>query len=166
MLPDHTIGSSDHTRMAIPLWHFVAFDGQVVGSANPAALPMAEKRVRAVADTYSATTIVCLTERPPSYAADGLALIHCPVAGVHDTDGIMAAGDEVAQRLRAGEVVWVHCQQGLDRTACVLASAMMRCGWSRDAVVAELRARIADRLADPRRRDLWEATTAAVIQAM
>lgn len=157
---------SDGIPMNDGFWHFATFEGRLVGSENPAALPQADERIRRIADTYGVTTLVCLTESPPSYTAEDLPTIHRPMRDVCDLARVGATVDEVARRLRAEEIVWVHCERGLDRAACVISGAMVRYGWSHETVVTELRDLLAGRLGDARACDVWEASTGAVIRQM
>jgi hypothetical protein len=88
--------------------------------------------------TYGVDTLVCLVEafelafmRIPQLSertrAHGMAFLHHPVVDVSVPGDPVAFRElvaDVAQRLRAGEVVAVHCRGGLGRTgltaACVL----------------------------------------------
>jgi len=119
--------------------------GRVAGLAGPGRFGSDLDEDLAALRDAGITALVTLTERPLDGAAleqAGIANLWHPIQDVAPpTVEQMRRGVEfIAQELRRGGVVGVHCAYGMGRTGTLLAAWLVSQGLDADAAVAQVRA--------------------------
>lgn len=137
------------------LYHYDFLDGRLIGSENPDLPGRARQIAERLARERGVRLVISLTPMRPSLAVDGLRHVHLPMPGVPHRDDVVRAVALIAEGLESG-AVWVHCQQGIDRTGCVLGSYLASTGWGCDRVVEELFSRFPAARRQPVMRELWK----------
>ncbi|MEX2214810.1 MAG: protein-tyrosine phosphatase family protein [Phycisphaeraceae bacterium] len=147
-------------------FHYVMCDGLLVGSEHPSVLG----RLRAVVDQmiqdYGVRVLITLTPRFESFHIAALAQHHVPITGVPTSEEVARAVAIIRDHTVRHEPVWVHCQQGLDRTACIIGCHRVASGENPDAVLADLLAVAPPRRRHPAYQCLWEPYAQRVRQSM
>jgi hypothetical protein len=151
--------------MAGEFFHYAFLQGRLIGSEHPDAHGRPSACVDRVLAGRTPATLLTLTRLPlADLRISGVSQRHIPIGDSPTRDQIAEAVRIVAERLDAGNSVWVHCQRGIDRTACVIGSYLVSTGTAADKVIAELFDRFPPSFASPRMRELWE-TNAQIIRS-
>ena len=80
-------------------------------------------------------------EGPLAFSA-GMEFLNYPIPDVHvplDADGFRAFVKVLAERLRAGESIGVHCRGSIGRSTVTAACALIHLGWKADAAIRAIR---------------------------
>jgi hypothetical protein len=98
-----------------------------------------------------ADVVVCLTSGTSvGLVPRGSVLVHWPVEDgpVPDPEVLRGVASLVDRSLRLGKVVYVHCQAGMNRSALVVARALMEGGMSAQEEIDHVRERRKGSLSD------------------
>ena len=135
-------------------FHYKLLDGKLIGSEHPLTQPrrLIESFIQ---DNQIAAGITLTTRpwRPPTALAEHF---HLPCENVPPREVIERAMAIIGERVARGEAVWVHCQQGIDRTGCVIGCYLASGGMPVDEVIDELLARFPSRRRERRILELWK----------
>jgi atypical dual specificity phosphatase len=137
-------------------FHYSFLGGRLMGSEHPAVLGRPRPLVEHFVRERGVRTLLTLTVPFVDYRVAGLVQHHVPIVGVPTPEAAARAVACIAEGLAAGGAVWVHCQQGLDRTGCVLGCYLVSAGEPPEQVIAEVLARFPERRRHPAFLQLWE----------
>jgi hypothetical protein len=164
------------TQLVFPNWYYYELlNGALIGSEHPENLRTgpAEKLeiTRTIAErlvsTRAVRTVLNLTEREWTYAADGLAVVHLPMSDryIHDTahETLERAVRCIHEDISVGRAVWVHCQGGIDRTGCVVGCYLVATGQDADGAIAAVKDHWPERRKrNPVSHESWEPVAARI----
>lgn len=136
-------------------YHYSFLNGTLIGSEHPDSA----RRPRAVVEHFIRERGVrtLLTLRPACRSLETAELRHCrlPMKGMPTRREAEAAVAVIRDNLPRG-AVWVHCQQGIDRTGCVIGCYRVSAGEGAEAVIEDLYRVFPERRRQPRAMELWE----------
>ncbi len=135
--------------------HYTLSGGELVGCEHPAVLGRPQAVLEALADEYNVQAVLTLTPRFTDFALPQVRQFHVPMAGLPSPAELERAMAVIDFCCQANEVVCVHCQRGLDRTACVLGCWLVRQGAEPETVIAELLSKFPPACCSERFRELW-----------
>ncbi|MEW6742636.1 MAG: hypothetical protein AB1486_07740 [Planctomycetota bacterium] len=137
-------------------FHYSFLDGRLIGSEHPGNLGNA----RAVGEHFvrdrGVRTFVLLAQHDVALRIPELEQHHRPIRSPPTAREVEEVLVIVRRGLVGGDSVWVACDQGLDRTGCVMGCLLTRMGIPPDQAIEELLARFPPRRRTPVYRELWE----------
>ncbi|HSI32931.1 MAG TPA: tyrosine-protein phosphatase [Tepidisphaeraceae bacterium] len=137
------------------LFHYWFLDGRLIGSENPDLPGGAGRIAEHLVRERGVRTMLTLTPTSRALGVDGLRQLHLPIDGEPTRAEVGRAVGLVAEGLERGGV-WVHCQQGVDRTGVVIGSYLASIGHPPERVIGELAERFPERRRAARMVALWE----------
>ncbi len=129
--------------------------GRLIGSENPELPGNPQQIAERMVGQCGVRTIISLTPAQPRLVVPELRQLHLPIKGTPDRSEIEQAVEMVTDGLMIGGV-WVHCQQGIDRTGCVIGSYLASTGVPADDAIARVYSCFPARRQHPRMIELWE----------
>ena len=150
-------------------YHFSILEGRVIGSEHPENLHFDDREKREISrriaqylnSEHKIRAVINLTEAAWSYGVGGMAEYHFPLSD-NRIDGtsfeeLKAIVDTISTHIEAGENVWVHCQQGIDRTGCAIGCYLVTLGMDPSTAISLIKENWSDRRkSKPMYHELWE----------
>jgi len=137
-------------------FHYSFLDGRVIGSENPSALGRLRETLDYFVGERGARALIALTEDCMDYGVPALAQYHVPIRGVPTREQVERAHGAIRRHLEQGDVVWVHCQQGVDRTGSVIGCYLVWLGQPAENVIAALFRMFPEHRRAPFWVDMWQ----------
>jgi hypothetical protein len=141
--------------MSQDFFYYTFLDGRLIGSEHPAATGEPSQVIRRMMAQCRASVLITLTPLFRDYKVAGLLQHHLPLSEIPSREQVVDAVKLVRQQLNEGQVVWVHCQQGIDRTGCVIGAYLVAAGQAPTSVLAELFQRFPSARRQTRMAELW-----------
>jgi len=137
-------------------YHYDFLDGRLMGSEHPCSLGRPKQLIEHFLRTQGVRALITLTTDFIDYGVPELRQYHVPIANMPSRGQVRQAVTLIHQRLAQNEGVWVHCQQGIDRTGCVIGCYLTATGSDPGRVIAELLQKFPERRRTPRMVELWQ----------
>jgi hypothetical protein len=137
-------------------YHFSFLDGRLIGSEHPAALGHSRQIVEYFAQRRGVRVLITLTTDFERFGIPELRQYHVPITAIPSHEQVEQAVAVIGQHLAIAEPVWVNCQQGLDRTGCIIGCYLTTLGQSADTVIEAVHSKFPPRRLHPRFVQLWQ----------
>lgn len=132
-------------------------NSQLIGSENPFVYPKSDELLSAMIEHLRISVLVSLA---PVAECVSLSIIHyqyvLPNDRVPTIDEVRPIISALLAHIRRGEVVWCHCQRGLDRTGCILGGLLTHCGFSAEEATRKLLSQFPHSRQSSKMKDLWK----------
>lgn len=139
------------------LFHYEARTN-LIGMENPGSLGIATAEALQQAVGAPVTHVLSLVDTTP---LTGVTQRVCLVQSAC-RETILPAVEIAEGWLEQGGCVAVHCQRGVDRTACVLGAILVRAGRAPEPVIDQLLTCIALRIRSPHLRNWWRPSAEVI----
>src|SRR5437588_23057 len=130
-------------------YHYCFLNGTLIGSEHPDSVGRPGVIVDHFVRDRNVRTLITLTPACRKLEIPGLRHSHLPIKGMPSRGEVEAAVGLVREGLHRG-AVWVHCQQGIDRTGCVIGCFRVSAGESAEVVIGDLYRAFPERRRQPR----------------
>ncbi len=133
-------------------------EGRLIGSENPCLYPNPAQIAAEVVRAFQVRAIVSLVPDSMDFGTPEVTHYHHPLPnnGVPTICQVRDVIATITPHLQKGQVVWCHCQQGIDRTGCVLGGILAGKGMPADSIIQQVTARFPVARQSPRLLALWK----------
>ena len=133
-------------------------NGQLIGSENPFVYAKSDEMLRAMIEHFGIRVLMSLVPVNAEFEYSNVTHYQYPLSGhrVPSIDEVRPIISVLSAHLGRGEVIWCHCERGLDRTGSILGGLLTCQGLSADEATHEILSRFPDSRQSPRMRNYWE----------